>query len=193
MLRMFLLTHLFGIKFKKMKNINNLKFVFIAILSLMVSSCLVDDDIVRDYGNGPNLVGFQSTSMDLSVEVNEGESSKGIPIRLIGPSVYEQTEDVTIEISVGPGSTAQEGVHYRLESNTVQLNVPGGIDVVEAELPITILTEGINAPLDNNPVLNLIITAVNSDANVVINEKTATTSVSIEYVSPEDEDTEGSL
>lgn len=176
-----------------MKNTNNLKFVFIVVCTLLVSSCLVDDDIVRDYGNGPNLVGFQSTSMDFSVEVNEGESSKGIPIRLIGPSVFEQTEDVTVEISVGPGSTAQEDVHYHLESNTVQLNVPGGTDVVEGELPITILTEGINAPLDSNPVLNLTITSVTSDANVVINQKTATTSVSIEYVSPEDEDTEGSL
>jgi hypothetical protein len=166
-----------------MKHINNLKFVFIAILSLLVSSCLVDDDIVRDYGNGPNLVGFQRTSNSFSIEVSEGESLKGIPIRLIGPSVFEQTDDVTVEISVGPGSTAQEGVHYRLDSNTVQLNVPGGIDVVEGELPITILTEGINPPLDSDPVLNLTITSVSSDANVVINEKTTTTMVTIKYTS----------
>ncbi|WP_300435508.1 hypothetical protein [Christiangramia sp.] len=171
-----------------MKNIFNLKLIpFLIFGSLFFSACLVDDDIVRDYGNGPNLVGFQSTSTTLTVEVGSAESSLGIPLRLIGPSVFEQNEDVTVEISVGPGSTAEEGVHYRLDSNTVQFDVPGGIDVVTGELPITILTEGINGPLENNPVLNLTITSVSSEADVVINEKTTTTTVTIEYINPEEE------
>lgn len=167
-----------------MRNIHKKTYLLVFVAALLsLNSCYLDDDIV-DYGTGPNLVGFDDSSLVLSAEANGDEYSMGIPVRLMGPSVYEMTETVTVQFAVDPNSTAEEGVHYRLESNSVEINTEGGQDVYEVSIPITVLTEGIEAPLEVNPVLNLTITDVASNTNVVVNEKTEEAAVTIAYSCP---------
>lgn len=155
---------------------------------LSAGSCdaILEEDIT-DYGQGPNFVGFSSASLTLGAETNGEEVQTTVPIRIIGPSVPQINDEVTVTVSVDPSSTAVEGVHYRLDSNTVTLNpVEGEADVFQGGIPITILTEGLEAPLDATPVLVLNMTDAETSANVVINDKTETTTISLAYACPFD-------
>ena len=172
-----------------MKNIiSKLKFISIAILVLSAGSCdaILEEDIT-DYGTGPNFVGFSSAALTLSAETNGEEFDKVIPIRIIGPSVPDINDQVTVTISVDPSSTAIEGVHYRLDQTTVTLDPVGNDeDMFQGGLPITILTDGLEAPLDTTPVLVLNISSAESSANVVVNDKTKKTTINLAYSCPFD-------
>ncbi|MDT0675648.1 hypothetical protein [Autumnicola musiva] len=160
----------------------NIYFLLAGLLSMSLTSCLVDDSVISDsYGEGPNLVSFTDESIILGAETNGEEFQRGIPVDIIGPTYDEIQEPVTVEISVDPSSTAIEGVHYRLESTTMTIS-PG--DDLPKDLPITIITDGLEAPLDETPVLNLTITEISSDANVVINGKNEELAVNLAYACP---------
>ena len=169
-----------------MKKLNiNYKLILIAVLgSFMFSSCLVEDDAL-DFGTGTNLVGFSRATYALNVEADGEAKSTGIPVSIIGPSVAEINGDVTVSFSVDPSSTAVEGVHYTLDSNTFTLSPQDGGDRFSGMLPITIITDGITPPLDVAPILNLSITEISGE-NVVINDKTQDVSVTIGYACPYD-------
>src|SRR5690606_6902100 len=70
-------------------------------------------------------------------------------------------------------------------SNTLTLS-PDGSDLYEGNLPITILTDGVDTPVNVAPVLKLSITQVTSEGNVVINDKTENVSATIAYTCPFD-------
>lgn len=165
-----------------MKNIvYKLKYLVIAVLALSVSSCdaLLDDE-VKDFGSGPNFVGFSSSAVTLSAPANGDEYERTITVSIIGPTVENMTEPVTVNIGVDPSSTAVEGVHYRLETTSVTLTPENDY---RATIPVTIITEDIFPPLDTNPVLVLNITETsNSGANLVINDKTESVNVTLSYL-----------
>ncbi|MDT0642321.1 hypothetical protein RM553_05695 [Zunongwangia sp. F363] len=164
-----------------MKRLNKY-FLFTVLLSVSLTSCLVDDTAISDaYDEGANLVSFTDESLTLSAETNGEEYQRSIPIDIIGPTFDEIEEPVTVEISVDPSSTAIEGVHYRLESTTLTISPD---DDLPKALPITILTDGLQAPLAETPVLNISITEVSSDADIVINGKNDELSVLLAYACP---------
>ncbi|MGS2738897.1 hypothetical protein [Sinomicrobium sp. M5D2P17] len=157
---------------------------FLLLISFSLNSCLLDDD-VTDFGEGVNLVGFSSEAVTVKAEANGEEVPGQIPVRIIGPSVNTLNGDVTVTVSVDPSSTAKEGVNYRLDSNTVTLS-PDGSDVFEGVLPVTIITDGVETPVDEAPILNLTVTDVSSDSDLVINGKTSNVSATIAYTCPFD-------
>ncbi|WP_418499553.1 hypothetical protein [Flagellimonas sp.] len=158
------------------------KGLVMGLCALTMSSCLLDDE-KTDFGKGANLVGFASSSLTVRAEANGEEVSSQIPIRIIGPTVKDFRDDITVTVEVDPSSTAVEGVNFRLDINTVTLS-PDGSDMYEGNLPITILTDGIMTPVDVAPILNLSITQVSSEGNIVINDKTENVSASIAYTCP---------
>src|SRR5690606_38513243 len=172
-----------------MKNIvYKLKFLVIAVLAIGVTSCdaLLEEDIT-DYGTGPNFVGFSAAALTLNAETSGEEFSRMVPLRIIGPTVTSLNDEVEVTVSVDPRSTAIEGVHYRLDSNTVTLRPSeSDTDVFAGGLPITILTEGLVAPLATAPVLVLNITSAESNDNIVINDKTKSARITLSYACPFD-------
>jgi hypothetical protein len=170
-----------------MKNkIFNYRIIFIAVVScFMFSSCVVEDDQI-DFGTGTNFVGFSGSTYALNVEADGTAKSTGIPVSIIGPSVANVNNDITVTFQVDPSSTAVEGVNYTLESNTFTLSPQEAVDSFTGMLPITIITDGITPPLDVAPILNLSILEFSGDNNLVINDKTSTVTVTIGYACPFD-------
>lgn len=158
---------------------NYIKYLTLLFVSLQLTSCAVDDtDPFADFDQGPNLVGFTSATVNASV-VSDGSSSEVLlPITFAGPSAASFTEDFTANIEVDPSSTAIEGIHYTLTSSTVTLSSASNYITT---LPVTILTEGIEPPLAEAPVLILNIVDI-SDPSVLPNGRTASIEIKIEYL-----------
>lgn len=164
-----------------MKN-RHYKLIYMAVplLCLLLSSCdALLDDQVTDFGTGPDFVGFAKSTISVSTPANGDEAEKTIPVKLIGPDVESMTGEITVNVSVDPSSTAVEGVNYNLGSSSVVLNEENNY---QASLPITLITEGINPPLDEAPYLVLNIDEINANGDIVINGKTESTKVTINYL-----------
>lgn len=148
------------------------------VLALVSCDAILDQD-ETDFGTGSNTVGFESGFTTLKAVADGQTVSSGIPIIIQGPSVSKLKGDVTVLVNLDPSSTAIEGVHYTLDSNNIVLSPsssslsPSGAGVrLEGTLPVTIITAGIQPPLDTPPVLNFTITGISSSENVVLNDLT---------------------
>lgn len=159
---------------------NYIKYLSILCVSLLFASCLVDDGDTVDieYGLGPNLVGFLNPSVNASVAADGSTTDILMTVTFAGPTATEFTGDFDVTIGVDPSSTAVAGTHYELSSSTLTLSKDTNYI---ANLPLTILTEGIDPPLDPNPVLTLVITEI-SDGSIVPNGKTSSIDITIEYL-----------
>lgn len=150
-----------------MKTIKYLLIFAVSIASL--TSCLVDDEENSSAnGDGPNVAGFTDGSFTMS-GISSGESyTFDLKMAAKGPTIKDMTSDVTLTIGVDPTSTAIEGTHFALPSSTVTLSAS---DNYLGFFPITLLTEGIDAPLDPEevPVLRLLVTDGSSSDNIINN------------------------
>lgn len=145
----------------------NFKYASIALVVFTLTSCVIDDDVVLDDITGPNLASFTQSSKVLSGIANGEEYDDNIVLEVKGPTVEEMDGDVEVTVSVDPASTAIEGTHFRLDSKTITLREE---DNYIGKLPITLLTEGIVAPLDESPVLVLNVESATGE-NVINNGK----------------------
>lgn len=159
---------------------NYIKYLSILCVSLLFTSCLVDDSptVDKEYGNGPNLVGFLNGTVNASVAATGEENDIFMTVTFSGPTASEFTGDFDVTIAVDPSSTAVEGTHFNLSSSTLTLSKDSNYI---ANLPLTILTAGIDPPLDMNPVLTLVITEI-SDGSIVPNGRTSSIDITIEYL-----------
>lgn len=158
---------------------NYIKYFGILCISLLFTSCLVDDSAPSDNNDtGPNLVGFTSAAVNASVVADGSSSQVMLPVTFAGPTAASFSGDFTATIAVDPSSTAVEGVHYTLSSTTVNLSSDTNFI---ATFPVTIITEGIDPPLDPAPILKLNIVEV-SDPSVLPNGRTSSINVRIEYL-----------
>jgi len=159
---------------------NYIKYLSIICVSLLFTSCLVNDDptVDKEYGNGPNLVGFLNGTVNASVAADGATNDILMTVTFSGPTASEFTEDFDVTISVDPSSTAVAGTHFELSSSTLTLSKNSNYI---ANLPLTILTAGIDPPLETNPVLTLEITEI-SDGSIVPNGRTASIDITIEYL-----------
>lgn len=143
------------------------KYILICMLSFAsLTSCIVDDtEPSLANGAGPNLAGFAQKSMSIAGISNGNEYANLINMEVKGPTFKEMTEDVTVTIAVDPSSTAIEGVHFKITSKTLTLSASNNY---LGQIPITLLTKGITAPLAVAPVLKLKVTNA-TGTNVVAN------------------------
>ena len=145
-----------------------IKYLGILCISLLLTSCLVDDSAPSDNNDqGPNLAGFDVKTQNLSAVSDGSEYIFDIKMEVKGPTYQDMSGDVTITVAVdASNSTAIEGTHYRLDSNTITLTSANNyLDI----LPITVLTDGIMAPLPENPILTLEVESATGDGNVIGN------------------------
>ena len=147
-----------------------LKYIFILVLSLgALNSCLVDQSTRYDANDdGPNLAGFADARTAFSFVSDGNEYGFTVRMKLIGPTSMDVTEDIVVTVAADESSTAIANTHFRLPSTTITLKKA---DNYLALFPVTILTEGISAPLAKAPVLVLRIVSATGAENVINNGK----------------------
>lgn len=148
----------------------NFKLFGIALAIMTFTSCLVDDEprLVND--EGPNLASFNTSSKVISGIANGDEYENELVLEVKGPTWENMSGDVQATVEVDPASTAIEGTHFALDSKTITLTDENNYI---GKLPITLLTDGIVAPLDESPVLILNIVSATGE-NVINNGKPLT-------------------
>lgn len=150
-----------------------IKFILIFALSFAtLTSCLVEDtepSAIND--DGPNLAGFAAKSLSVAGIANGDSYDNLIKMEVKGPTFKSLNEDVTVTIDVDPSSTAIEGTHFAFASKSITLSASNNYLGL---LPITMLTDGIVAPLDKSPVLKLIVTNASTGEHIVGNGNSMT-------------------
>jgi hypothetical protein len=164
-----------------MKTMKTIKYVLILLISISTfTSCLVEDnEKTEDYDNGPNLIGFTTASTNVSGVANGDEYVFNLTMAGVGPTITEATEDVTVRVAVDPASTAVRGTHFELSKEEVTLLASNNYI---NSFPLTMLSEGIQAPLATNPYVILNITEVDSNGNFVNNGRTGSIKVNLLYL-----------
>lgn len=160
------------------------KFIYkamILILSVGIfHSCLVETDSVLDLNEqGPNLASFEQSRAVFAAIADGVENEFELKVKLIGPTSKEMTAPVTMTVGVDPTSTAVEGTHFRIDNPTITLTADNNYLGL---FKVTMLTEGIETPLDVAPVLVLKVASATGADNVVNNGKTI--SITMNYACP---------
>src|SRR5699024_10872722 len=118
--------------------------------------------------------------------VSDGtEYSVKLPIEVFGPSVQELSGDITVTVEpfftgIPEDARAKQGVNFRLDNNTITLKKN---DNYSDTLVVTMLTKGINAPLEISPAFKLKATSVSGADNVVTSAKPI--EVTLNYAVPQ--------
>lgn len=147
--------------------------ILLIVVSISITSCLLDDKALTDgFNDGPNFTTFTNFTQNLSAVANGDVYTFPINLEVQGPTVIDMTEDVIATISVEGTSTAVEGVHYTLDTNTVEL-LKGNNYI--GQIPINVITEGLVAPLSVELVLSISFTSGSS--NTISSIKTSTISI----------------
>lgn len=157
---------------------------FAALAATFLASCEgeIGSDEPLDFNTGINAVSFGTASTSAQV-VSDGEVKVyNAKIQLMGPSVENVTQDITVNVSIDKdASTAVEGTHYMpLEETSVTLtNENNYLSVI----PIRIITNGITPPLTDTPTLVLNIDNITGgSSNVVLSGNHQTVAIDIEYL-----------
>lgn len=121
-------------------------FFVLALTSILFSSCdALIDDAETDFGNGPILAQFQSTSAELNIVKDAANTpiDYEIPITFFGGKNVPLDRDVTLTIATSPTSVAVEGVAFELTSTS--FTIPAGETTAMAS--VRVLTGGL-VPFD---------------------------------------------
>jgi hypothetical protein len=150
-----------------------LKYIFALILVLgTFHSCLVDDQTKYDLNStGLNLVTFERLTANLSMTATGEEKTFKVKMKLVGPTIADIKNNISVTVTADSKSTAVAGVHYRIDNSPFVLTAANNY---LGELEITLISEGNAAPMDGSPefdaykapVLILKVTAT-GDPNVV--------------------------
>lgn len=154
-------------------------FIIGGLLALL--SCSDDETLIDQIESSPNLVGFHTSSQALSGLADGSEYDFEVPVKVFGPTASELQGSVTVMVSVNESSTAVEGTHFRLDSKELVLSDDGDFLGV---LPITLLSEGVVAPLAETPQIILNVEQVSGNGNVVASSKPIT--LNLFYLCPHD-------
>lgn len=132
------------------------------------TSCIVDDTETSEvYGEGPNLAGFNDSSLNLGGVADGNSYPFNLKMEVTGPTSKQMKSDVVLTVAVDPSSTAIEGTHFKFNSKTITLSASNNYLGL---LPITMLSKGIVAPLATAPLLVLKVVSATGD-NVINNGK----------------------
>ncbi|WP_242155263.1 DUF4843 domain-containing protein [Aestuariivivens sediminis] len=138
-------------------------------LGVSFNSCLLDDDNLADsFDDGPNFTSFSNLNQTVSAVADGELKTANVNIELQGPNMVGFSEDVTLTIGVdAANTTAIEGVHYTLSTNSVTLTKANNYI---GTIPVGIITEGIDPPLAVAPIITLEFTDA-SGTNVIPSSK----------------------
>jgi hypothetical protein len=158
-----------------------LRYILLFILSVGLSnSCLIEDETNLDQnGKGPNLGGFEQARTTFAA-IADGETYKfDVKVKVFGPTSMDLTNDVTLTIEADPSSTAIAGRHYRIDNPNITLSPSQNMLGL---FSVTMLTAGIETPLDVSPVLVLNVKQATGAPNVLNSGKPI--SITFNYACP---------
>ncbi len=148
-----------------------IKFIMLLALSVTtLTSCFLEDVLVETEepsatnDDGANLASFTNTSRVIGGIANGDEYVFDLKMSVYGPTVTDLNGDVAITISVDPSSTAVEGTHFKLDVTAMTLAQSNNY---LGFFPLTLLSDGIDAPLAVSPVLKLIVSNASGADNVL--------------------------
>lgn len=143
----------------------NWKYITPIICMLFVfTSCVDDESIADDIAATPNVIGFVANSGGISGLADGSEYSQDFPVAIVGPQMKSLSGEYTASIEVDPSSTAVEGTHYRLDQKQFSVSADKGF---AGTFTVTMLSDGIVAPLEKAPVLVLNVTNAQGTGNIV--------------------------
>lgn len=146
-----------------------IKYILMVVMSLaMFTSCFDDDASIDLNDDGYNVAGFFNNSETFATVADGQEYQYKIKVQLVGPTVMELENDITFGFEAAEGSTAIEGTHYRIEDASLTLTKDNNYLGL---VTITMITAGIEPPLDESPVLLLKTSGVTGDDRVVATGK----------------------
>ncbi|WP_348799402.1 hypothetical protein [Flavobacterium adhaerens] len=151
---------------KYLKNNRKIAYAILAVLSLSLSSCLLDDE-VTDFGTGPVLATFTDNETEVNIIKNDANTPVDyeFEISYAGGRNVALDKDVTLTIATSPTSEAKEGVEFELPVKT--FTIPAG--QMTATGSLTILT-GDLVPFGFKDIVLEIV-----DSSVSISEKNTIT------------------
>lgn len=136
--------------------------------SFALTSCFDDDPASDAFGEGPSFASFEVTSKNVGLIADGRTGEDEILMKVYGPSLRDLSGTVSVDISVDPSSTAVEGTHFSLPETSISLSANNNFLGV---LPITILSNGVVAPLDEDPVLVLNVSSASGNSEIIPNGK----------------------
>jgi hypothetical protein len=148
-----------------------IKYILIFVFCFAsLTSCIVDEtEPSAANGEGPNLAGFNDSSLNLGGVADGNSYPFNLKMEVTGPTSKQMTSDVVLTVAVDPSSTAIEGTHFKFDSKTITLSASNNYLGL---LPITMLSQGVVAPLATAPVLVLKVVSATGTDNVINNGKT---------------------
>ena len=159
-----------------------LSFIIVILCSTLLSSCFDDAfNISEEIKATDNVIGFVKSNASVSGIADGTEYEFSFPVQVFGPTSDQLTGTYTAKVSVDPSSTAVEGVHYRLEEKVISAGEEGGFLSL---FSLVMLTEGIETPLAENPVLILNVSDAEGPGNVMASG--AQLKISMLYLCPSD-------
>lgn len=165
-----------------MRKMKKLSFIIVILCSTLLSSCFDDAfNISEEIKATDNVIGFVKSNASVSGIADGTEYEFSFPVQVFGPTSDQLTGTYTAKVSVDPSSTAVEGVHYRLEEKVISAGEEGGFLSL---FSLVMLTEGIETPLAENPVLILNVSDAEGPGNVMASG--AQLKISMLYLCPSD-------
>ena len=127
-----------------------LKYLLILMLSISAfSSCLIDNETDVDLNDdGKNVVTLERIKTPLTGLANGTEYTFDVPIKIVGPTVYKLTSDISVTFTRNANSTAVDNVHYRIDNPTITLTKSNNY---LGNLVVTMVTVGNTPPMDGTP------------------------------------------
>jgi hypothetical protein len=142
-----------------------LNYIFLFIVGMfLLNSCLESESSFDLNDQEKNLAGFE-TGTGSAAAISDGREYKfTVKVKIVGPTKVDLKNDITLTIGADASSTAVEGVHFRIDNPTVTLKADNNyLGLFE----YTMLTEGIDPPLDKAPVLVLKVVDASGEEMVV--------------------------
>lgn len=148
-----------------MREMNKFRYLILILFSAAITSCSDEAvNMAEEIAATSNVIGFVDKNETVSAIADGEEHEFFFPVQVFGPSSDELTGTYTANVSVDPSSTAIEGVHFRLEEEVISASEEG--DFLSL-FKVVMLTEGIETPLAENPVLVLNVSNAEGPGNVI--------------------------
>ena len=153
-----------------MNHMKTLKYIFLLVLIVVTgNSCFDDEALYEKNDDGPNLAGFRDATTTLGAVADGQVYPYVLPMKVFGPTAVDIKAPITATVVVDESSTAIEGTHFRLDNPQITFDPNNNL---LNNFTFTILSEGIEAPLDEAPVAVLRVTNVSGASNVMESGKT---------------------
>lgn len=148
------------------------------ILSAGLFNSCIDDTTNYDLNdNGPNVAGFEINRTTVTAIADGNEHTFKFKVKIVGPTVMNLKDDITLTVGVDASSTAVLNTNYKIANPTLVLKKS---DNYLGWFEITMVTTGIVTPyVGDFPVLILKPSTATGNAKVLPNGKSL--SVTLNY------------